>query len=102
MMVRYQNNKYRRDAVLQIKASSNITDWLIILKQVAMRTYGREVVAPLSGENWYVFLDTHCKGAQFNQFQSTLATVMAGREQPETEHQKIKTEIINWVKRHVE
>lgn len=62
--VRYQNNRYRREAEKALQESLQnktlIADKVLtvnqLLKQVAITHYGRSKVAHLSGENWVHFL----------------------------------------------
>lgn len=64
---RYLSRSYRRAAIELINKSqiefksgntAALNDCFVILKQVAITTYGRSQVAPLSGKDWFTFLDT--------------------------------------------
>lgn len=69
----YRKNKYRRTALKKLKLieSENsaphykINQLNIILKQVAMVTFGREQVASLYGNDWLLFLDSTYKNSDF-------------------------------------
>ncbi|EIM25375.1 DUF4381 domain-containing protein [Microvirga lotononidis] len=54
---RYQANAYRREALRELDATSDVTAVMPILKRAAMAAYGRERVASLSGSGFLAFLD---------------------------------------------
>lgn len=65
---RYQNNRYRREALLIFTSHQQAEDSIVekitsvnqLLKQVAMTNYGRNKVAALSGKHWVEFLQQTC------------------------------------------
>ena len=69
----YRKNKYRREAIkkLIVIESENtenhykINQLNIVLKQVAIVTFGREEVAKLYGNDWFLFLDSKSKHSNF-------------------------------------
>jgi hypothetical protein len=69
----FRKNKYRREAIKKLQlievensdSQSKINDINIILKQVAIVTFGREHVAELYGNDWFSFLDSKSKKSEF-------------------------------------
>ncbi|MFT6796697.1 MAG: hypothetical protein ACJART_001841, partial [Maribacter sp.] len=88
---RYSKNKYRREA---IKALGEVEAALgdsqldlalnkvrIVLKQVAIFTFGRPKVAPLYGEDWIKFLESTGKNTSFSKYEGLLkSTVIETQE----------------------
>ncbi len=67
---KYRRNRYRRDAVAQLRAllgttsrteASPVADFCVLLKAVAIKSYGRETVGNLYGEEWVNFLKERSK-----------------------------------------
>lgn len=68
---RYRAAAYRRAAIAELEAlggeidrggPANVARISAVLKRVAMVEYGRELVAPLSGEAWADFVASKAKG----------------------------------------
>ena len=80
----YNKNKYRREAIkklilVEVENTSNqskINHLNIILKQVAMTTFGREQVAALYGDAWFSFLDSKQKGSAFEKYANTFKNAL--------------------------
>ena len=80
----YHKNKYRREAIKKLKlaevenASSQdrINHLNIILKQVAIISFGREQVAALYGDAWFSFLDSKQKGSVFGKYSNTFKNAL--------------------------
>jgi len=72
----YQKNTYKRTAIKKLQlievedaqSSYKINQLNIILKQVAIVTFGRELVAELYGNDWFLFLDSKNKKSEFVSF----------------------------------
>lgn len=72
----YQKNKYRRTAIKKLQlieaevaqSPYKINQLNIILKQVAIVTFGREQVAGLYGNDWFLFLDSKNKKSEFTKY----------------------------------
>lgn len=79
----YRANVYRREAIksldqLSLNSSdhgsgSQLIDLLIILKRVALQTYGRKEVAALYGKPWLLFLESKARNTSFSKFQLIIA-----------------------------
>ncbi len=98
---KYIRNKYRREAIASLQKSPATDTALILLKQLAMRVYGREQVGKLSGDNWLAFLDKTGKNVHFSELSGELQTyVFRGTKlSPDTERRLI-TNSIAWIKTH--
>jgi len=80
---KYIKNAYRRAALKYLRTIRSrfeelqdgacLNDVIILLKQVAIRTFGRDEVAELHGENWLVFLESKCKRVSFIHFQELIS-----------------------------
>ncbi|MDG3583878.1 MULTISPECIES: DUF4381 domain-containing protein [Galbibacter] len=57
LIKRYYKNAYRREAITKLNQAGSVLDILVIVKVVAMQTFGRETVGPLYGREWLEFLD---------------------------------------------
>jgi len=63
----YQKNLYRREALEVLSsldaedASKEINSLLGLMKRVGLQYFGREKVAALSQNEWWVFVETHSK-----------------------------------------
>ena len=86
MILKYSHNAYRRTAIsemLRIKAqfesgsdSGCVQEANVILKQVAMISYGRAEVADLYGEEWLRFLDSKSSGIQLSQYEKIVSAAL--------------------------
>lgn len=56
----YAAQAYKRNAIkaLQHLDKQEITSVFVLLKQVAIHTYGRDKIASLYGDDWFSFLDS--------------------------------------------
>jgi hypothetical protein len=76
----FRKNKYRREAIKKIQLietensnnQSKINHVNIILKQVAMASFGREQVAQLYGNEWFSFLDSKSKKSDFTKYSKNI------------------------------
>jgi len=79
---KYRSREYRRIAVKKLgeiqltdsPESSALSTIQITLKQVAMSTYGRPMVAALFGKEWLQFLERTGKQTPFTQYKLLIAT----------------------------
>lgn len=67
--VRYYQNRFRRQAAMDIAQAETIYRVNVILKSMALRTFEREDVASLSGKKWIDFLCQAVDNRQFDQGQ---------------------------------
>lgn len=80
----YITNKYRREAIDQLQLieaqetenQNKINQLNIILKQVAIITFGRQQVAQLYGEDWLLFLDSKYKKGEFLKYANNFSDAL--------------------------
>lgn len=112
LYLRYQNNQYRRDAVIEIEhlnsnselpESTFITQSVLVLKRIAMQTFSRQEVASLKGEAWLSFLDDKVSGVNFRKYTKEIEeAVYQDSFNPSTDYNKAEfyTMSIKWIKNH--
>ncbi len=64
----YKREQYRRDAKEELEALNNknrenIIALLELAKRVGISAYGREVIVPLHGDEWWDFMEEHSKAS---------------------------------------
>lgn len=106
---KYVKNKYRREAIKTINenkqedAEAMINNLSTALKSVAIKTYGREKVASLSGDNWLNFLIEKCpkvnRGNLVLILQSTYNTE-AVKQLNDAKQCELKQSVIDWIQQH--
>jgi hypothetical protein len=109
-MKRYRKNAYRRAALRRIAeltsastASTEIilNELMILLKRVALQTYGRQKVASLSGEEWFSYLESKGKNTPFVEFEEPVTAAIYEGEKLEN---KTIDELVQlskkWIKTH--
>ncbi|MBS2212479.1 DUF4381 domain-containing protein [Carboxylicivirga mesophila] len=105
----YQKNKYRREAINTIinqqfeNAEVLIRTLSLVLKTVAISTYGREKVGALSGAHWLNFLIETCP--KINRYDMEL--VVEGtfnlelvREMDAVRQNELKRSVTYWIQHH--
>ena len=93
----WKKNKYRRDAVADIKNSQTVDEVSEKLKIVAIKSYGRSEVANLSSYAWVDFLNTKSKV----KFQKEIFEFIYSEKEIESKvFEEFKQEAIRWVKDH--
>lgn len=100
----YQKNKYRRDALKALNATStmSITDVFIVLKQTAMHSFGREAAGHLSGTEWLLFLDEKSRRVNFSKHADEIAAALyQDTDVPPATMEAILTNAKIWIKTHV-
>lgn len=110
--IKYRQNAYRREAVIQIqKLITNndkalhvtIAQIMFLLKQTALQTYGRKLVASLEGDKWLTFLDSKLHQSIFMQHKEVIAAAIYKNEFNKSNAFKITdfaNNSINWIKHH--
>ena len=105
----YQKNKYRRTAIEKLKLVENqnsesqykINQLNIILKQVAIITFGREQVAQLYGNDWLLFLDSKYKKSEFAKYSVNFSdAIYSSKEVDETSLTSIYKLTKTWINEH--
>lgn len=107
----FYKNKYRRDAAKELdklngkdlKAIDLIKHLAVLLKHTAMRSFGREQLASVSGNDWLNFLQGKCKGINTNDlkliaeasYNETLADSITSNQQ-----KKLIQTVKYWINHH--
>jgi hypothetical protein len=83
---RYRKNGYRREAVKTIvrieqntqnqNEANQLNDIWVLLKLVAMETFGRQEVAQLYGDDWLEFLESKGKNTPFTDYKQHIANTL--------------------------
>ena len=71
-----------------------------LLRRVAIQTYGRKRVAPLSGESWLTFLDITGKTDQFTQGPAKVLGTGLYQSSVDADMDEVLQIAQNWIKRH--
>jgi len=82
----YRKNAYRREALKKIarikqntqnkNEANQLNDIWVLLKVVAMETFGRQQVAQLYGNDWLEFLESKGKDTPFSQYKEHIANTL--------------------------
>lgn len=105
----YQKNKYRRDALKKLhhiqhlpgENYSQINSINVLLKQVAITTFGRERVAVIYGDEWYSFLESTSKNTNFTNYSAVFSKAVYDNEDAESkDFNKIIQLTKIWIKNH--
>ena len=88
----YVKNAYRREALKNLSAieagigqqkeKESLRDALVLLKLVAIQTFGREKVAPLYGNDWLGFLEEKGKDTPFLKYSAAISASLYRSEEP--------------------
>lgn len=108
---RYSKNKYRREAIKALgeveatlgdsQLDLSLNKVRIVLKQVAIFTFGRPKVAPLYGEDWIKFLESTGKNTSFSKYEGLLkSTVIETQETTNTRMKELITLSKKWIRTH--
>lgn len=109
---KYQKNAYRRMGLMQLKKlqelkpdQGSLAQLNNLLKAASIEAYSRDVVASLSGPQWYEFLAGSCKRNPFSEDQSTVIangsfdhSLIDNMDQ--TSWNKLVISAQNWMKSH--
>ncbi|MFD1293743.1 DUF4381 domain-containing protein [Lutibacter holmesii] len=103
----YKKNTYRRVAIKKIEAiesstaQNEINNLNIVLKQVAITTFGRENVANLFGNEWLVFLDSKSKKGEFLKYEvDFFDAIYKNKKVNKSTLKEICKTSKNWIKTH--
>ena len=82
----YRKNGYRREALKTIarieqnfqnqNEANQLNDTLVLLKLVAMETFGRQQVAQLYGDDWLEFLESKGKNTPFTDYKQPIINTL--------------------------
>ena len=110
--VNYKRNAYRREAIAKIQdiikgdinvTVSSISQIMFLLKQTALQTYGRKIVASLEGEKWLVFLDSKLNQTGFTKHHDIISSAIYKNEFNDTNSFSLtdfSNMSIKWIKNH--
>lgn len=104
----YRSMEYRREAVKKLEdiqlsvasESATVSTIQIILKQVAMFTYGRPAVAALFGKEWLQFLEHTGKQTPFTQFELLLETTTEETVNDASQLVALRDTAKKWIRTH--
>ena len=71
-----------------------------LLRRVALQAYGREKVAPLTGEPWLIFLDDTGKTEQFTSGAAKVLGDGLYQSSVEADMEQVMLIVRNWIKGH--
>lgn len=108
---KYRSNTYRREALRKVlelndrdseeDLSRQVLAVMTILKNVALKRYGRNTAATLYGNSWLKFLESKSKNTQFSQLEPMISrTIYENRPPNKNELNKLKNLSIKWIKTH--
>lgn len=107
----YKKNAYRREALKNLGIIKNryseqqdnlcLNDVMILLKLVAIKTFGRQLVANLHGNDWLQFLESKGQQTPFMNHKSAILNEIYGvGSLDNTETKQIIELSRNWIKTH--
>ena len=104
------SNGYRREAARVVRATQSMTPGAgleriaVVLKRVAITTFGRATVAPLSGPDWVAFLDRTGGTTGFSKGPGEWLTARryaaGGDPIPADQLQTLRKTSIRWIRAH--
>jgi hypothetical protein len=110
--VNYKRNAYRREAISEIHSiinnqinatASSISQIMFLLKQTALQSYDKKMVASLEGEKWLVFLDSKLNQTGFTKHHEIIASAIYKNEFNDTNSFSLtdfSNMSIKWIKNH--
>ena len=97
----YLKNTYRREALKNLSTISSLRDTLVLLKIVAIQTFGRERVAPLYGDEWLDFLEEKGRDTPFKKYSPSISEALyENGKLDEKQLEKIIGLSKTWIKTH--
>lgn len=104
----YRRKAYRRAAVKTLNSlgreeladRDKIKEILLVLKLVAIKTYGREKVASLFGREWLKFLEDTGKTSNFTAFEPVISEMVYCEHEPTVELNQLMTMAKIWIRTH--
>lgn len=108
---RYSKNRYRREAIKvlgEVEATLDdsqleveLNKVRVVLKQVAIFTFGRPKVAPLYGADWIKFLESTGKNTSFSKYEGLLkSTAIETQETTNLRMKELITLSKKWIRTH--
>ena len=107
-IISYRRNAYRREAVktlvgidqTQLDDKDKVKEILVVLKLVAIKTYGRDKVASLFGMEWLKFLEDTGKTTSFTEFREEVGEMVYIANGRTLDINQFITISKNWIKTH--
>ncbi len=105
----YQKNKYKREAIKKVNhingqtvsSQQKLNQVNVILKQVAIISFGRVQVANLYGDEWFSFLDSKHKTKGFAKYADTFKNALySDKEVDEPTLEAISVITKKWINHH--
>ncbi len=100
----FKRTAYRRDAIKALNSaegSGDVSQAFLLLKKVAIATYGREEVAQLNGKVWINFLDSSVPDINWKALSPKVeAYLYQNKEIDKETRNQIFQNSREWVKRH--
>ena len=107
----YRKDAFRREAIKSIlliekrykeKQDANcVNDILVVLKLVAIESFGRENVAQLNGEDWLLFLENKADKTPFGNYSEQISQFVNKEiEVPKNDVERIIAISKRWIKTH--
>ena len=107
-IISYQKSAYRREAVktlvgidqTQLEDKDKMKEVLVVLKLVAIKTYGRDKVASLYGMEWLKFLEETGKTTSFSGFSEVVGEMVYSANCRTLDINQFITISKNWIRTH--
>ena len=107
-IIRYQRTAYRREAIknlveigqTQLDDKEKVKEVLIVLKLVAIKTYGRDKVASLFGIEWLKFLEDTGKTTSFTEFKEAVDEMIYSDNGRNMDIKQFMTDSKMWIRTH--
>lgn len=103
----YKKRLYKREALREISTYSSknketVLALLALAKRVGIAAYGREKIAPLSGESWWDFMENHSRVKIRRELRDTIATLLYddSAKSSVSDFNAIKSLTTLWIKTH--
>lgn len=86
-----KQSAYRRAGVALLKEAESVRAISVVLKRVAIVSFGREAVAALYGEEWVHYLEERCAGVQLQPL---------AQSSDEAVDADLRMQATKWIKEH--
>lgn len=102
---KYLKNRYRREALQELKYLENATgvfpQLFVVLKRTAIHAFGREQVAYLYGKEWLSFLEKTGKDVRMTDYHPLISrAIYAGIELEQETQRAILLSAKKWIRTH--
>lgn len=101
----YKKTLYKREALREISTYSSESRetalaLLALAKRVGIAAYGREEIAPLSGERWWDFMEIHSKVVVSKEIREDINSLLYDVNAHTSDFYVIKSFVTLWIKTH--